>query len=69
MYSIENIVDRAFKNLDLMLGVSRRARDDDGTYKADDASTPNVNEAWTSGKSPKKKRATKKKKVSENYEI
>ena len=27
-----------------------------GRYKADDKSTPNVNEAWVGGKAPKKKR-------------
>tara|TARA_B100000073_G_C23259158_1_gene381709 strand:+ start:228 stop:458 length:231 start_codon:yes stop_codon:yes gene_type:complete len=36
-----------------------RARDSKGRYKADDKSTPNVNEAYKDGKSPKKK-ATKK---------
>lgn len=39
-----------------------RARNEDGTLKADDKSTPNVNEAWVGGKSPKKKSAAKKKK-------
>jgi len=27
-----------------------------GRYKADDKSTPNVNEAWVGGKAPKKRR-------------
>jgi hypothetical protein len=27
-----------------------------GRYKADDKSTPNVNEAWVGGKAPKRKR-------------
>ena len=31
-----------------------RSRNEDGTYKGDDPSTPNVNEAWKAGKSPKK---------------
>tara|TARA_R110002073_G_scaffold273015_1_gene436508 strand:+ start:220 stop:426 length:207 start_codon:yes stop_codon:yes gene_type:complete len=57
---IEDTIERAFNSLDLMLGVSRRAREGDGTFKADDKSTPEVNEAWKSGKSPKKK-ATRKK--------
>jgi len=39
-----------------------RARNEDGTLKADDKSTPNVNEAWVGGKAPKKKSAAKKKK-------
>ena len=39
-----------------------RARNEDGTLKADDKSTSNVNEAWVGGKAPKKKSAAKKKK-------
>ena len=58
---IKKTIDRAFDGLDIMLGVQKRARLDDGTFKADDKSTPNVNEAWKSGKSPKKKKVTKKK--------
>ena len=38
-----------------------RGRESDGTFKADDLSTSDVNEAWKSGKSPKKKKATRKK--------
>ena len=34
----------------------KRARTKKGRYKADDKSTPNVNEAWVGGKAPKKKR-------------
>lgn len=37
-----------------------RARNDDGTLKADDPSTPDVNEAWE--ESPAKKRGRPKKK-------
>ena len=37
-----------------------RARNADGTLKADDPSTPNVNEAWEE-KPVKKRRSTKKK--------
>ena len=33
-----------------------RARDVKGRYKGDDKSTPNINEAWVSGKSPKKRK-------------
>tara|TARA_R100001082_G_scaffold74719_1_gene43177 strand:+ start:1191 stop:1466 length:276 start_codon:yes stop_codon:yes gene_type:complete len=33
----------------------KRARTKKGTYKGDDKSTPNVNEAWVGGKAPKKK--------------
>jgi len=57
---IEDTIDRAFEGLDIMLGIHKRARLDDGTFKADDKSTPDVNEAWKSGKSPKKKKTTKK---------
>jgi len=59
---IADTIDRAFNGLDNMLGVSRRARLCDGTFKADDKSTPKVNEAWKSGKSPAKKKKTTKKK-------
>ena len=48
----------------------KRARTKKGTYRADDKSTPNVNEAWVGGKAPtrkellglKNKRKTKRKK-------
>ena len=61
---IADTIDRAFDGLDIMLGVHKRARLDDGTFKADDKTTPDVNEAWKSGKSPakaEKKKETKKK--------
>lgn len=38
-----------------------RAKNEDGTFKADDPSTPDVNEAWEGGKAPTKKKATAKK--------
>jgi len=38
----------------------KRARNDDGTLKADDPATPDVNEAWEGGKAPKKKNDAKK---------
>jgi len=57
---IEKTIDRAFDGLDIMLGTHKRARLDDATIKADDKSTPDVNEAWKSGKSPKKKTSRKK---------
>ena len=34
----------------------KRARTKRGTYKADDKSTADYNEAWVGGKAPKKKR-------------
>ena len=37
----------------------KRARGKKGRYKADDKSTPNVNEAWVGGKAPKKKKSKK----------
>ena len=43
-------------------GSKKRARDSKGHYKADDPSTPDVNEAYVSGKAPAKKRGRPKKK-------
>lgn len=43
-------------------GSNKRARDSKGHYKADDPSTPDVNEAYVSGKAPVKKRGRPKKK-------
>ena len=40
----------------------KRARGKRGRYKKDDKSTPDVNEAWVGGKSPKKKKTKRKKK-------
>ena len=37
-----------------------RARDDDGHFKGDDPTTPEVNEAYVGGKAPKKKAVKKK---------
>jgi len=45
------------------LGTSKvRARNTDGTLKADDPSTPNVNEAWEDKPATKKRGRPKKKK-------
>ena len=41
----------------------KRARTKKGRYQADDKSTPDVNEAWSGGKSPIKKAKPKKKTV------
>lgn len=38
----------------------QRARNDDGTLKGDDPSTPEVNEAWEGGQAPKKRGRPKK---------
>ena len=43
-------------------GSKKRARNSKGHYKADDPSTPDVNEAYVSGKAPAKKRGRPKKK-------
>ena len=40
----------------------KRARTKKGTYKADDKSTPDVNEAYVSGEAPKKKTKNEEKK-------
>lgn len=42
-----------------------RARNEDGTYIADDPSTPDVNEAWVTTEQPKKKTKRGRKKSSE----
>jgi hypothetical protein len=39
---------------------AKRARDAKGKLKADDPSTPDVNEAWEGGKAPKKRGRPKK---------
>lgn len=44
----------------------KRARTKKGTYKADDKSTPDVNEAWVGGKAPKSKPKKKVVKVVRN---
>jgi hypothetical protein len=45
-------------------GSSKRARNDKGHFIADDESTPDVNEAYVSGKAPLKKKSSKPKKKS-----
>ena len=62
---IEELINRCFDGWGKRLDVfdpHDRERESDGTFKADDQSTPEVNEAWKSGKSPKKKVRRKKKK-------
>ena len=62
--SVLNSITLDFKLDDGTSEKPKRARTKKGTYKADDKSTPNVNEAWVGGKAPKKKakRKTKRKK-------
>ena len=55
-----DLVDAQAK-LDDLNGV--RARNEKGQLVGDDLSTPNVNEAYASGKAPKKKKAAPKKKA------
>ena len=43
-----------FKNM-MTKEKPKRARTKKGTYKADDKSTKDVNEAWVGGKAPKKR--------------
>ncbi len=56
---IKKAVKEATVKLDKFEGLVvenvKRARTKKGTYKADDKSTPNINEAWVGGKAPKKK--------------
>tara|TARA_Y100001938_G_C7835541_1_gene303584 strand:+ start:356 stop:574 length:219 start_codon:yes stop_codon:yes gene_type:complete len=52
----EELVDNIWE---IVFGTERRprpkrARTKKGTYRADDKSTPNVNEAYVGGKAPKK---------------
>ena len=61
---IEEIINRCYGTWKEMLGIAEpydRGRESDGTFKADDPSTPDVNEAWKSGKSPVLRRTVKKK--------
>lgn len=45
--------------VDLGTSKPKRARTATGKLKADDPSTPDVNEAWEGGKAPKKKKGKK----------
>lgn len=64
-WAIEVKMDSVDNSLDLESEVKpKRARNKKGQLKADDPSTPNVNEAWEGGEAPKKttkKKTTKKK--------
>ena len=63
---LEEIIDRAVDGWARILGFvedkPKRSRKKNGTFKGDDPNTPNVNEAWQSGKSPTKKKKTRKSK-------
>ena len=58
-WAMEVKADSAEESVEVEADI-KRARNEDGTLKGDDPSTPDVNEAWEGGKAPKKK-ATKKK--------
>jgi len=67
-WAMEVKVDSVDETVDLEADVKevkpKRARNKKGQLKADDPSTPDVNEAWEGGKAPKKttkKKTTKKK--------
>tara|TARA_R110000824_G_scaffold76455_4_gene193673 strand:- start:2596 stop:2925 length:330 start_codon:yes stop_codon:yes gene_type:complete len=49
-----------FEEADIVKEVPKRARTKKGTYKSDDKSTPDINEAWEGGKAPKPKKKTVK---------
>ena len=55
-------LEDAQRKLAELSGSEKRARDSKGHYKADDLSTPDINEAYVSGKAPAKKRGRPKKK-------
>lgn len=57
-WAMEVKADSADESVEVEADI-KRARNEDGTLKGDDPSTPDVNEAWEGGKAPKK--ATKKK--------
>ena len=46
--------------LEIKSSPPKRARTAKGKLKADDPSTPDINEAWEGGKAPKKKKKAKK---------
>ena len=54
----------AERKLAELSGSDERARNDKGHFIADDESTPDVNEAYVSGKAPLKKKSSKPKKKS-----
>ena len=55
-------LEDAQRNHAELSGSEKRARDSKGHYKADDLSTPDIYEAYVSGKAPAKKRGRPKKK-------
>jgi hypothetical protein len=57
-------IEDAERKVAELSGSTKRARTKKGHYKSDDPSTPDINEAYVSGKAPvKKKKAPAKKKT------
>ena len=57
-------IEDAERKVAELSGSTKRARTKKGHYKSDDPSTPDINEAYVSGKAPaKKKKAPAKKKA------
>ena len=54
--------ERTWRNFEKDLASPKRARNSKGQLKADDPSTPNVNEAYVGGKGPAKKKPGRPKK-------
>ena len=65
---VENILEKEIEEATVELAKfeePKRARTSKGTYKADDPTTKDVNEAWVGGRAPKpKKKKVKVKKTS-----
>jgi len=65
---VENIIEKEMEEATIELAKfeePKRARTSKGTYKADDPTTKDVNEAWVGGRAPKpKKKKVKVKKTS-----
>ena len=55
---LEELINRTVDGWAKILGVideDERGRESDGTFRADDTSTPDINEAWVGGEAPKKR--------------
>ena len=60
MSDLERFNELVDEIYEMIMGTERRPKPKrartKGRYRADDKSTPNVNEAWVGGKAPKKRR-------------
>jgi len=54
---IEKMIEQLTSSIEIR---PSRAHDEDGHFAKDDASTPNVNEAWKGGKAPTQNKKKKK---------